>query len=442
MNPAPFLTLLSRRRGFTPLLLSSTRWGWTMESILDAGGAFPDDAETVNTWSDVTGNGNHGVAPSSGKRPAYSAAGGPNGGGSLVFVDDEFRRTFASPLASPWMFLVWKPTGDTAQVVMDAATGGSRVYFQRTGAGLYGVNSGSSINNIAISRDVWHATLIDWGTAAVINNDNLRDYLGNSGSNSLADIVFGQNYIGGSNPMEVAEVWGGSGTLTFEEKLLLMDYARRKFALDLPPTGYFEDTFSRADTAIGAALGVADTGQAWQVAGTKHRILNGALTHVPSAVGGTNTCYFTPLIGIPVGGIEWEFSTRDLGGVDDGFGAVIFNTISYGSLTDFGHFVWSGASWRLERFTGGGPVAVVAERTHSEPHATGLFRLTINHDAGTVRVLDPDGVETVGDWDTETGTDLDTWRTQFCQVELLCGADPGSVLSYERVRVAKAPQVA
>lgn len=428
------LVTLGKLGGFTPADATGVLGWWrSQDGVFKAGPAPAGDGETVATWVDSI-NGLTLTRTAASSALVLDSDGAPNASPAIIGTGGALARTFAAPLASPWIAAVvrldW--AGAASLIVDSSAT--NRYFASRYTSTLLSINSGTTVNNNAVVDSEWGLLIIDWGTDGVFNWSGQLEKVLNTGSNANAGFVFGRAYndISPTN-FAVADLIIGDGTLTRADRINLRAWASRKYGFAFPSDTEFLDTFNRPDT--GPTIGTSDSGHTWPTLQADTRILDNKLTYISPWA----TVYASPPINFVPRTFDIDFSTRAGGGGGASTSGYILIGTAAGDYDPSFHFSFTNTGWAAQEFESGGVVNVEVV-SGKDYDGSGNFRLSLNYDAGTVTVTDPEGTITVVDWDGSgiPARNLSAYETPYVFYEL-AGNGSTNALIYEFDRISMRP---
>jgi hypothetical protein len=196
------MTMRGGVSSFTPLSLSPVLWlDATQTLYTTAAGSTPavDDGDPVGRWPDQSGNGNHVLQATSGKRPTIINA-VQNGKRVVRFdgVDDCLARTpLGVTVAQPFtLFVVAAVTGAGAvQFICDNDSVSEVAFYRQTGNSLrFYAGVDLVFIGAVFPMPATLLTAVANGAISAIFRNGSQDAAGYAGSNALTGLVLGAAY--------------------------------------------------------------------------------------------------------------------------------------------------------------------------------------------------------------------------------------------------------
>jgi hypothetical protein len=425
---------------------------WAADGALTASAVPAGNGEAVQTWNDISGQGNHIAAQNAGLRPAFSAAGGPIGQEIVSFREDQLRRaSLTGGAVTDFVFIglikwtdvglaiadnLWSGDGTpTANLVTlsSAPNGSGQIVLQ-------GAGSSGNTGQILVPVNQWVLFVGEFkagGGRWAVNDAQPRRQTNTTTAYELDAISIAAAWGGGQAcGVDVVQMtYLDQPTLDDEDWSKVRTYAAKQLGVTFSnESRYFHDFTIEANTANNA-IPLSPTGHAYQLTGgqlANVRILNGALTII-SPFG---TFYAWVQINFRPSFVAWEYNEISYGAGINSTCTVILSKLRQ-NLNDMLHFVWSQSGWRLERYyPAGGAAVIVAQRTYTRA-ATGRFEWEIDRNAGTIIVTGADGVPVLCDWNGTAGAGtLADFVTNSFAVEVI-GAASGQIVGYTEIEARK-----
>jgi hypothetical protein len=421
------------------------------------------DADAVDQWLDLSGEGNHLTAFDAARRFAYDADGGPIGQPVCKSPADLLRRASLTGGTQVGFTMIilgrWNTTdygagdrvvaGDTTPAFQWASQSATITGTPPDATSISNVlaTSGNSGNVTGTPIGDWMLFVMECRDGVVAKgywafNDAIPTLMsGAPTAFELDAFAMGATYANtGHANFDFLEVcFLRRPTFAQEDWNLVRGYAAKQLGKTFADTKRFLDTFQRANTSDNN-LGLSDTNCGWRVTGsgaTSARLYDNALTNGTPG-GAYGTFYASPNITFSPSVMEWDFEMRT------GPGAGLDSTNAVGlsanldDINDMIHMVWGKTQIRIERFNPGGVgTVVVASVPFGGTVLEGRVKVEFDFANGLVHVTVPNGTRTTLDWDSVQARPLSDYNTRNTFVEVISGGDETLIAAYTRVYMRK-----
>jgi hypothetical protein len=430
------------------------------------------DADAVDQWLDLSGEGNHLTAFDAARRFAYDADGGPIGQPVCKSPADLLRRASLTGGTQVGFTMIilgrWNTTdyGAGDRVVAGDATPAFQWASQSatitgtppdaTSVSNVLATSGNSGNVTGTPIGDWMLFVMECRDGVVAKgywafNDAIPTLMsGSPTAFELDAFAMGATYANtGHANFDFLEVcFLRRPAISQDDWNLVRNYAAGQLGKTFANTTEFLDAFQRADTPDNK-IGLSNTNCGWRFSGTLNginaRLLDNGLTIVegdevdPDDQWGT--FYAEPLITFNPSIFEWDYSMR-AGGGGSGFDCTNACGLSANldNINDMVHMVWGKNQIRIERFNPGevGTI-VVGTVAFGTPFTSGRIRVQFDFAAGLIHVTGPNNVTVTLDWDAVAERPLVDFNTRKTFVEVIAGADDELITTYNRVYLRSSP---
>lgn len=463
-SPAPSFTLADFEDRFLHFRAS--------DGPLNPSGLPAVDADAVDQWLDLSGEGNHLTAFDATRRFEYDADGGPIGQPVCKSPADLLRRASLTGGAQVGFTMIvlgrWNTAGYGSADLPIAGDGSPACDWRSLSAEVTGTPPSATINsrmtassgnsaNISTPMGVWMLFVVECTDGVVPKgrwafDDAVPTLMSGSPSEfELNAIALGANYGNTSHAnFDFLEVcFLRRPAISQDDWNLVRNYAAKQLGKTFSDTTEFLDTFQRADTSTNN-IGLSNTNCGWELSGgdlngINARLLNNGLTIVegdevdPDDQWGT--FYAEPLITFNPSIFEWDYSMR-AGGGGSGFDCTNACGLSANldNINDMVHMVWGKTQIRIERFNPAGVgTIIVGTVAFGTPFTAGTIRVQFDFSAGLIHVTDPNGTVTTLDWDAVALRPLVDFNTRKTFVEIIAGADDELITTYNRVYLRSSP---